>query len=71
MRVGRRRFAKYGTNKGEITMVGITLRFDYTWNDSEMDENEIRECLMELSPDELLCQAQNDGNPINVDVEVY
>ena len=52
-------------------MVGITLRFDYTWNDSEMDENEIRECLMELSPDELLCQAQNDGNPINVDIEVY
>lgn len=52
-------------------MVGITLSFDYPWNDKDMDENEIRECLMELAPDELIAEAQNQGNPINVDIEVY
>jgi len=51
--------------------VSITLRFDYPWNENEMDENEIRECLLELSPDELLVGANIAGEPINVDVEVY
>ena len=52
-------------------MVGITLRFEYPWENQDMDENEIRECLEELSPEELICSAQNEGNPINVDIEVY
>lgn len=51
--------------------VGITLRFDYPWNDNNMDENEIRECLLELSPEELLLAANKMGEPINVEVEVY
>ena len=51
--------------------VGITLRFDFPWNDSEVDENDIRECLMELSPEELLVAANNAGEPIDIDIEVY
>lgn len=52
-------------------MVGITLRFKYPWDNKDMDENEIRDCLMELSPEELLIAANNAGEPINIDVEVY
>ena len=52
-------------------MVGITLRFDYPWDNMEMDENEIRDCLMELSPEELIEGANMAGEPINVDIEVY
>ena len=51
--------------------VAVTLRFDYPWSNNEMDENEIRESLMELSPEELLVAAHNFGEPVNVDVEVY
>ena len=72
MYMGRRYTKRNDTNEGAVTMaVGITLRFDFPWNDSEMDENDIRECLMELSPEELLVAANNAGEPINVDVEVY
>ncbi len=51
--------------------VSITLRFDYPWNDSETDENEIIECLNDLSADELIAAANKSGRPINVDIEVY
>ena len=51
--------------------VGVTFRFDYPWNDMEMDENEIRDCLLDLSPEELLVAANNAGGPINIDIEVY
>lgn len=39
-------------------MVRITLKFDYNWIGESIDENDIRDCLMELSPDELLAGAQ-------------
>ena len=52
-------------------MVGITLKFDYPWNDTEMDENEISDCLSELSPEELITAAKNSGEPISIDIEVY
>ena len=51
--------------------VEITLRFDYPWNDDEMNENEIRDCLLELSPEELLVIANHAGESIDVDIEVY
>lgn len=51
--------------------VGITLRFDYPWNTNETDENEIRDCLLELSPEELLRAAVNSGEVVNTDIEVY
>ena len=51
--------------------VSVTLRFNYPWNDNEMDENEIRDCLLELSPEELIEGANMAGEVINVDVEVY
>lgn len=51
--------------------VAITLRFDYPWNDNEMDDDEIIECLSELSPEELLMTASNEGKIINTDIEVY
>lgn len=51
--------------------VGITLRFDYPWNEEIEDENDVISCLKELSPEELLVAANNNGNPINIDVEVY
>ena len=51
--------------------VSITLRFNYPWHDESMDENEIQDCLLDLSPEELLVAANNAGEPINVDVEVY
>lgn len=51
--------------------VSITLRFDYPWNNEDMDENEITECLYDLSPEELLLAAKNAGKPVNVDIEVY
>ena len=51
--------------------VSVTLRFNYPWNDTEMDENEIRDCLEELSPEELVAVAENAGEYINVDIEVY
>ena len=38
-------------------MVGVTLRFDYPWNDEKMDENEIRDCLTELPPEVLLYKS--------------
>ena len=52
-------------------MVGVTLRFNYPWNADESDENEVRDCLLELSPEELIVAANNSGEPINIDVEVY
>ena len=51
--------------------VEITLRFNYPWNDTEMDENEIQDCLLELSPEELIVAANNAGEPINIDIDVY
>ena len=51
-------------------MVEITLRFNYPWEDEDMSTDEIRDCLEELSPEELICGAQNEGNPISIDVEV-
>ena len=51
--------------------VGITLRFDYPWNKMDMDKCEIRDCLLELSPEELLIMADRAGEPIDIDIEVY
>lgn len=51
--------------------VGVTLSFDYPWDGNTEDENEIREALMELSPDELVLNASKACKPINVDIEVY
>ena len=52
-------------------MVGVTLRFDYPWNDEKMDENEIRDCLTELPPEELLRAALKNGEAIDTEIEVY
>ena len=59
-------------------MIAITLRFNYPWGDedensdgTEIDENEVYSCISELSPEELIMAANNAGEPINVDVEVY
>lgn len=60
-------------------MIAITLRFNYPWGDDEddnvtcgeIDENEVYSCISELSPEELIMAANNAGEPINVDVEVY
>ena len=51
--------------------VGVTLTFDYPWNEDIEDENKVIEALMELSPDELLLNASKACKPINVDIEVY
>ena len=51
--------------------VSVTLRFNYPWKDTETNENEIVECLYDLSPEELLLAANNAGKPVNVDIEVY
>lgn len=51
--------------------VAVTLRFNYPWNESEADENDVISCLTELSPEELIMAANNAGKPINIDVEVY
>lgn len=52
-------------------MISVTLRFDYPDFDGITDENEIQELLMELPYDEILATAQNEGKPINMEVEVY
>ena len=59
-------------------MIAITLRFNYPWGDedddvagAEIDENEVYSCISELSPEELIMAANNAGEPINIDVEVY
>lgn len=58
-------------------MIAVTLRFNYPWGDeenldeTEIDENEVYSCISELSPEELIMAANNAGEPINVDVEVY
>ena len=59
-------------------MIAITLRFNYPWgeenedsNNVDIDENEVYSCISELSPEELIMAANNAGEPINVDVEVY
>ena len=70
--MGGRNVERNDINEGAIIMaVGITLRFDYPWNSTDTDENEIVDCLSELSPEELLLAANNAGEPINVDIEVY
>ena len=72
MYMGRKYFKRNDINERAVIMaVSITLRFDYPWNDTEMDENEIQDCLLELSPEELLVAANNAGEPVNIDVEVY
>ena len=72
MYVGRRRFERNDINERTVIMaVSITLRFDYPWYNDQMDENEIRDCLEELSPEELMTAAKNSGEPINIDIEVY
>ena len=52
-------------------MVGVTLRFNYPWQDEDMDENDIVEALSELSAEELLVNAMKVGKVVNVDIEVY
>lgn len=58
-------------------MIGVTLRFNYPWGDEdeenpvEIDENEVYQCVSELTPEELIMAAKNAGEPINVDVDVY
>ena len=72
MHVGRGRFERNDTNERTVIMaVSVTLRFNYPWNNEGMDENEIVECLYDLSPEELLLAANNAGKPVNIDVEVY
>ena len=70
--MGRGYIKRNDINEGAVIMaVSITLRFDYPWYNDEVDENEIRECLSDLSPEELIAAAKNAGEPVNVDVEVY
>ena len=72
MHVGRGCFERNDTNERTVIMaVSVTLRFNYPWNNEDMDENEIVECLYDLSPEELLLAANNAGKPVNIDVEVY
>ena len=72
MHVGRGRFERNDINERTVIMaVSVTLRFDYPWNKSEVDENEVISCLTELSPEELIMAANYAGKPINIDVEVY
>ena len=52
-------------------MISITLRFNYPEFDGVTDENEINDLISEMSADELLANAQDAGNVVNVDVEVY
>ena len=52
-------------------MVEVTLKFKYPWNDKTTNKEEIVECLSELSPEELLAGSENEGHPVNVDIEVY
>ena len=52
-------------------MVGVTLRFNYPWQDEDMDENDIVEALSEFSAEELLVNAMKAGKIVNVDIEVY
>lgn len=70
--MGRRRFERNDINERAVIMaVSVTLRFDYPWYNDQMDENEIIECLSDLSPEELMIAAKNSGEPINIDIEVY
>lgn len=72
MHVGRGYFERNDINERTVIMaVSVTLRFNYPWNESEVDENEVISCLTELSPEELIMAANNAGKPINIDVEVY
>lgn len=72
MHVGRGCFERNDINERTVIMaVSVTLRFNYPWNESEVDENEVVSCLTELSPEELIMAANNAGKPINIDVEVY
>lgn len=72
MHVGRGYFERNDINERTVIMaVSVTLRFNYPWNESEVDENEVISCLTELSPEELIMTANNAGKPINIDVEVY
>ena len=72
MHVGRGYFERNDINERTVIMaVSVTLRFNYPWNESEVDENEVVSCLTELSPEELIMAANNAGKPINIDVEVY
>ena len=72
MHVGRGCFERNDTNERTVIMaVSVTLRFNYPWNNEDMDENEIVECVYDLSPEELLLAANNAGKPVNIDVEVY
>lgn len=52
-------------------MIAVTLRFNYPEFDGIDDENEINDLISEMAPDEILANAQDAGNAINVDVEVY
>lgn len=52
-------------------MIGITLRFNYPWDNWELDEDDIIETLSEFSAEELLINAMKAGKPVNVDIEVY
>ena len=70
--MGGRYSERNDINEREVIMaVAVTLRFNYPWDNGDMDENEIVECLYDLSPEELLLAANNAGKPVNVDVEVY
>jgi len=72
MHVGRGYFERNDINERTVIMaVSVTLRFNYPWNESEVDENDVISCLTELSPEELIMAANNAGKPINIDVEVY
>lgn len=52
-------------------MVGVTMRFSYPYTNENVDEYEIKECLSELSPEELLLAANRMGEPVSIDIEVY
>ena len=52
-------------------MISVTLRFDYPEFDGVDDVNEINDLLTEMSPDEILANAQDAGKVVNMDVEVY
>lgn len=52
-------------------MISVTLRFDYPGFSDIKDENEVQKLLSEMSADEILVNAMNAGEAVNMDVEVY
>ena len=52
-------------------MISVTLRFDYPDFDGVNDVNDINNLLTEMSPDEILANAQDAGEVVSMEVRVH